>query len=440
MDLDNLFIAIGGPIKALGNGEVEGYGVSFGSETRRDLYGQFFTKSGPGDATTTYYGSHKLNGVDVFVHHGMVLTTGQESKEEIDILKRFARTRLNPVKTVEDETGLIARVILDMRNEYESMLYDMAGRNALSFSSGALGHIIDIEENGHIKTWIGAEMSFTPTPAEWRSTNIILPAKSFIKEIGAELVSVDSYRRSFPSATPKKVVTDEQPTAAVSAEKPTAPAIKTEVVTEPLPTSSMAIKASLLGDSAEVMMTMAAISRIEERLYSAIWTVIYGPNYDGQSSEPIPARLDLIAAYIDEFKSLVLNFAAVGMTLSTSEAAAAKSFMDQRKALYEAIRAGEVLSSQNKSDLNSAIDLIQGVVDRASSSKSGSSKSVSLLNEVEQIKSALTEHVEQYEIDQCRELKSSVKATEEKVVEQKPIKETSAKTGNLSKLLASKKA
>lgn len=418
-ELDKLLIAVGGRVKAIGNGELSGYGISFGNETRRDLYGQYFTKSGIGDANTTYYGAHKLDGVDTFVHHGFVLSTGQESKEELDILKRYARTRLNPVKTVEDEVGLASRVIMNMNEEYQAMLYEMASKGILSFSSGALHHIYEVEDNGHVKTWIGGEMSLTPTPAEWRSTNLVLPMKSFLKETGATLVDADSYRQTFPTAVANKSVSEqpvkqaietlEEQTVEPSTEQQTAKTLK-EQTPEPVAVASltpnfslvktqMAIKSALLGDSIEARMTMAAIWTLTERLYDAIWYIIYGPQYDGISTEPVDVRLELLGAYVDEFKTLLLGYSAAGMNLVESDQTATRTYMTCVRAAFAAIRAGKVLSAQNETDLSAAVDLnnqasalVAGVI--------AQNTSKSIVDEIAAIRSMLAEHREQYEADQ----------------------------------------
>ena len=68
--------------------------------------------------------------------------------------------------------GLWYEAQLDMADEYAKMIYDLAQKGKLGFSSGAASHMVDREKVGksfEIKRWNLAEASLTPQPAESRN-------------------------------------------------------------------------------------------------------------------------------------------------------------------------------------------------------------------------------------------------------------------------------
>jgi hypothetical protein len=155
----------GGEVKALGEGRVSGYCVRFGG---KDLTGEFFTKD-------TYFGKHEGNGMDVRFHHGFPVDSTKAAQE-------LARHHFkNAVEVTKDDIGLLATVVLDMANDYEKMLYELAEKKALGWSTGSAGHLVEIGEDGEIKEWPIIECSLTPTPAEPR--NRVAPLKSLIADL-----------------------------------------------------------------------------------------------------------------------------------------------------------------------------------------------------------------------------------------------------------------
>lgn len=157
---DETLIFNGDAIKVLGDGKVAGYLVRYSSDADPDVENDFFNKD-------TDYGVIDGSTLPVYYQHGMDEKLG---------IKSIGR---GTVKF--DDTGLWFEAQLNMRSEYEQMIYELAKDGKLGWSSGAAGHLVEREEVGkswHIKSWPIAEASLTPTPAEPR--NSVKPIKSLI--------------------------------------------------------------------------------------------------------------------------------------------------------------------------------------------------------------------------------------------------------------------
>lgn len=164
VDMDNL-ISFGGEIKALGDGKLGGYLVRFSTSSDTDLTGDYFTK----DTALTI--PDKL---PVYYQHGMDKVMGKR-------VIGSASVRM-------DEVGAWVETQLNMRDEYEKAIYELAQAGKLGYSSGALPHLVDREPMGKgvyfIKSWVVGEASLTPTPAEPRN---IVSLKSLITSDKAAL-------------------------------------------------------------------------------------------------------------------------------------------------------------------------------------------------------------------------------------------------------------
>lgn len=149
------FVTYGGVVKALPDNKIGGYLVTFGG---LDMTGDYF------DAKTDFGEYSKL---PVLYHHGFD-----------DKLKT---RRIGTAEVRQDEVGLWAEAQLSMRDEYEKMVYEMAGAGKLGWSSGAAAHVTareDDEKGSHITQWYMAEASLTPCPAEPR--NSVMTLKAFL--------------------------------------------------------------------------------------------------------------------------------------------------------------------------------------------------------------------------------------------------------------------
>jgi HK97 family phage major capsid protein len=158
--MEETLIFQSGEVKALGNGKVGGYLIRFTSEKELDLEGDYF-------AGDTYYGNAKA--VDVYYQHGLDNT-----------LKR--RVIGEAALDIQD-AGVWAEAQLELRDEYERAIYELAEAGKLGWSSGTAGHLME-RDGSKITRWPIVEASLTPTPAEPK--NSAIPLKSLITPEGAE--------------------------------------------------------------------------------------------------------------------------------------------------------------------------------------------------------------------------------------------------------------
>ena len=154
-------VYFGDAVKALGDGKIGGYLVRFTSDSDPDLTGEYFTADTDfGDATeaTVYY------------NHGLDPVMGKR--------------KLGKAPIRVDEFGAWAETQLQMRDDYEKFIYQMAEAGKMGWSSGTASHLVEKEPNGKavwLKSWpLGLDASLTPTPAEPR--NSALPLKSITVE------------------------------------------------------------------------------------------------------------------------------------------------------------------------------------------------------------------------------------------------------------------
>jgi HK97 family phage major capsid protein len=157
---DENLIYFGATVKALGDGRVGGYLVRFGDTKATDLEGDYFSRD-------TDLGVDDGSRLPVYYQHGYD--------------SQLKTRRIGRGVTKIDDTGLWFEAQLEMRDEYEKLVYQLAENGKLGWSSGAAGHLVEREQIGkawHIKSWPIAEASLTPTPAEPR--NAAMSLKSLI--------------------------------------------------------------------------------------------------------------------------------------------------------------------------------------------------------------------------------------------------------------------
>lgn len=182
---DTLVAPLGGVMKTYiknGLGYVEALGLRFGNEAERDLYNEYF------DAET-YFGKSNGDNVDATLNHRQPMVTKSTKAEHVKALVEASRTRFtNAVRAKVTDVGIVASHILDLANEYEKMVFQMAEKGVLRWSSGSASHMVDRDDNGHIKQWPIIEWAYTPTAAEPRLPTIA-PVKSLV---GVELTMSDN--------------------------------------------------------------------------------------------------------------------------------------------------------------------------------------------------------------------------------------------------------
>ena len=145
----------GSELKAVGKGMVQGYLVRFGNPQDTDLERDYFTKATDFGMEFSDGSSHKLG---LYYNHGM------------DPVVKTKKIGYGTIKMTDN--GLWYEAQLDMADEYAKMIYELAKKGKLGFSSGAASHMVDREPMGksyEIKRWNLAEASLTPQPAESRN-------------------------------------------------------------------------------------------------------------------------------------------------------------------------------------------------------------------------------------------------------------------------------
>jgi len=154
-------VIFGEAVKALGDndGRVGGYLVRFSTEKDPDISDMkdFFTSG------TNFDMPDGTKSTSVYYNHGL----------DAQIKKRKIGTGTMKV----DDIGVWVEAQLNLADEYDKAVYEMAKDGALGWSSGTASHLIDREakDNGthEIKSWpLGLDASLTPTPAEPRTKQI----------------------------------------------------------------------------------------------------------------------------------------------------------------------------------------------------------------------------------------------------------------------------
>lgn len=154
--LDEVLVIQGDSVKALGDGKVAGYLIRYSTKTDPDLTGDYFTPE-------TDYGTATKSAV--LYQHGMDA--------------KLKRRRIGEGELKKDDVGVWIEAQLNLRDEYEKAIYEMAKQGKLGWSSGTAGHLVERDSDGKILSWaLGLDASLTPTPAEPR--NSVVTLKSLI--------------------------------------------------------------------------------------------------------------------------------------------------------------------------------------------------------------------------------------------------------------------
>jgi hypothetical protein len=151
----------GGAVKALGEGRVGGYLITFSDAASPDLTGEYFTKDtdydlADGDTRSVYYA------------HGL--------DEQLGV------TKIGRFTAKTDAIGIWVEAQLNLRDEYEKAIAGLAAKGKLGWSSGAPAHLVarkSVETKDgatvrEITHWPIAEASLTPSPAEPRNGAIAM--------------------------------------------------------------------------------------------------------------------------------------------------------------------------------------------------------------------------------------------------------------------------
>lgn len=165
---ENLYY-FGENIKLVGN-TVQGYLVRFGNPNDTDLEGDYFTPN-------TDFGRPLKDGqkfaLNLYYHHGQDNVIGTKS-----IGSGFVSM---------DDKGLWMSAQIEMNDEYNKMIMELAKQGKLGYSSGAASHMVERKSVGksyEIQRWTLAEASLTPRPAESRNIVTAKALKEYYDEQG----------------------------------------------------------------------------------------------------------------------------------------------------------------------------------------------------------------------------------------------------------------
>ncbi len=148
-------------------GLVSALGIRFSDHTTPDLQGDFFNNE-------TYFGKRAGNGVDATLNHMLPIVTEDEKSNEF-LASIADMTFKNAIKTEQNELGIVASHVLDLANEHENFVFELAEKGAFTWSSGATSHTARFAPVGDahlVKRWDIGEFAYTPQPAEPRLPHI----------------------------------------------------------------------------------------------------------------------------------------------------------------------------------------------------------------------------------------------------------------------------
>lgn len=177
--MDDVLITTGSEVKALPDGKVSGYLVRFSTQNDPDITSKrdFFTKN-------TDYDLERSLKCTLYFDHGLDHTLKKRS------------LGLGEMKM--DDVGVWVEAQLNMRDQYEAAIYDLARKGKLGWSSGTASHLVirESKSNGanEILKWpLGLDASLTPTPAEPRNDAVALKSvfslAEYLKTRGDEIMA-----------------------------------------------------------------------------------------------------------------------------------------------------------------------------------------------------------------------------------------------------------
>lgn len=160
-EAEKTLVAFGGNVKAVGDGRVQGYLVRYSTPSDPDLEMDFFK------AETDFGNAHESA---IWFNHRVPINYRGKSYQ--------VKQRIGSGKLIKDDVGIFIEAVLDLRDEYEAAIYELAQAGKLGWSSGTAGHLVERELQGKaawIKSWpLGLDASLTPTPAEPRNRAVSL--------------------------------------------------------------------------------------------------------------------------------------------------------------------------------------------------------------------------------------------------------------------------
>lgn len=129
---------------------VGGYGIVWGG---KDLYKTYFTRK-------TNFWDGKFGDRPVALYdHGLNPQSQKTVLGHVDVQR-------------DDDIGRWIEMELDAHNQYVAAVGELVKQGALGLSSGSIAHLVEIEQDGEIRSWPIVEFSMTATPAEPRTLGV----------------------------------------------------------------------------------------------------------------------------------------------------------------------------------------------------------------------------------------------------------------------------
>jgi len=276
--MDEILVNQGGSVKAAGDGRVQGYLIQFSDADNPDLSAMkdFFRP-------TTDYDFEDGDKRSIYFHHGLDST--------------LKTRKLGRVEMKTDEVGVWVDGILNMRDDYERAVYQLAAKGKLGWSSGAPAHLVQRQKvegkNAHeVLHWVISEASMTPNPADPRNEVVAIKTADMSVSLFANLLR----------------------------EMEGKPPIETK---------------SVLGDMTPDIVA-AAFDRLSSKLSRFVYQQLWGDSWgccrpamsdDADANDPIDR--EMIVQALDEYSSTLLAVLDALLALPKADATATKSFLAQ---------------------------------------------------------------------------------------------------------------
>lgn len=184
LDTD-MVIAFGDSVKAAPDGVVEGWLVRFTDENTPDLTGEYFD-----DLTDLDIEPGVETPTAVYYQHGLDQTIGS---------RRLAKG----IMTLIDNVGVWIKAQLQLRDEYDKAIYELARQGKLGWSSATAPGLVKKERKSagavHLTVWpLGIDASLTPTPAAGPELTKVISLKAFAATLGQE-ATTETEARTTPA-------------------------------------------------------------------------------------------------------------------------------------------------------------------------------------------------------------------------------------------------
>lgn len=156
---------------------IEGLAIPYGGPAY--LGGKDFDKQKFEPDTDYHFEWFPNEGRPFLFHHGL----DAEIKAAV-VGRQIERTPM--------DVGQWVKVQLDKRSKYLEHIQRLVEAGGMSFSSGAVPHLVEVADDGTIKSWPWVELSGTPTPANPDAVAYAVKSADAIEHLAAVRVAVPS--------------------------------------------------------------------------------------------------------------------------------------------------------------------------------------------------------------------------------------------------------